>query len=48
MLIILCLAKRVEDWLKQAERDLEEARFANSGGYYELMLSSSATCRKSS
>ncbi|BDC17686.1 HEPN domain-containing protein [Acidianus sp. HS-5] len=28
--------KRVEDWLKQAERDLEEAKHAKAGGYYEL------------
>jgi HEPN domain-containing protein len=28
--------KRVSDWLKQAERDLEEAIYSKKGGYYEL------------
>jgi len=28
--------KRVSDWLRQAERDLEEAEYAKRGGYYEL------------
>ncbi|BDC00068.1 HEPN domain-containing protein [Saccharolobus caldissimus] len=28
--------KRVNDWLKQAERDIEEAIYSKKGGYYEL------------
>jgi len=28
--------KRASDWLRQAERDLEEVEYAKRGGYYEL------------
>ncbi|AWS00351.1 HEPN domain-containing protein [Metallosphaera hakonensis] len=28
--------RRTEDWIKQAERDLEEARYSKLGGYFEL------------
>ncbi|MFP3163569.1 MAG: HEPN domain-containing protein [Acidianus hospitalis] len=31
--------KRAEDWIKQAERDLEEAKYAENVGYYELACS---------
>ena len=36
--------RRVEDWLRQAERDLEEARYAEAGGYYELTCFLSQQC----
>ena len=36
--------KRTEDWLKQAERSLEEALHAKSGGYYELACFLSQQC----
>ena len=36
--------RRVEDWLRQAARDLEEARYAEAGGYYELTCSLSQQC----
>jgi HEPN domain-containing protein len=36
--------KRAEDWIKQAERDLEEAKYAESGGYYELACFLSQQC----
>ncbi|BCU67726.1 hypothetical protein HS7_11630 [Sulfolobales archaeon HS-7] len=28
--------KRVEDWVRQAERDLEAAKYSKQGNYYEL------------
>ena len=36
--------RRVEDWLRQAERNLEEARYAGAGGYYELAYFLSQQC----
>ncbi|MGC9106518.1 MAG: HEPN domain-containing protein [Thermoprotei archaeon] len=36
--------KRIDDWLKQAERDLEEAKYAKSGGYFELSCFLSQQC----
>ncbi len=36
--------KRVEDWIKQAKRDLEEAKYAKRGDYYELVCFLSQQC----
>jgi len=36
--------KRVDDWLKQAEKDLEKAEYARRGKYYELWCSLFQQC----
>jgi len=36
--------RRTEDWLKQAEKDLEEAEYARRGKYYELCCFLSQQC----
>lgn len=33
---VLLMVKRTWDWLKQAERDLENARYEARGGYFEM------------
>ncbi|PSN94362.1 hypothetical protein B9Q06_09460 [Candidatus Marsarchaeota G2 archaeon ECH_B_2] len=36
--------KRTEDWLRQAEKDLEEAEYARKGKYNELCRFLSQQC----